>query len=421
MKNIIYWVFLFGIAYPLQAQYSQDVIGSLGSGTSPDASLSGLQNNTNVDLRTGTPSVNIPLYSMTTGNFSLPISISYLARGIKVGQQAGVVGMGWNLNTAPIITREVKGVPDFTTSTIKNEENRYPIFHKSYFGLTADQPVTDFSTFPDCNNPSNRESCLDESFKDFYDYRREFYSPRTRITKTFDSEPDLFKLNFGGQQHVFVFDANDNRFKEIGRSNLRLEFEIGEVEIDYEELGNLQHVNEEVLYDIIKFVITDANGNQYHFGTYDQIITDTYYSSRANRKHNTAWYVDKIITASNRVIQFTYEHEIIVEENNPFEYCTNYYNTNYEISPIEKPMPERLRENDFLQQSLMIINRLKQIQTATQQCQFLYTKDRKDVAGNMSKLYKLEVRDRQNDRKVKQIGFFYEEVIFTRRGRMGYR
>ncbi|WP_147424537.1 hypothetical protein [Flavobacterium sp. 81] len=51
-----------------------------------------------VDLSTGVPGISLPIYSIKVDDLEIPISLSYHASGIKVGQEATWVGLGWNLN-----------------------------------------------------------------------------------------------------------------------------------------------------------------------------------------------------------------------------------------------------------------------------------------------------------------------------------
>jgi len=79
---------------------------------SPTASALGQYIDNPVSLYTGKPVIKIPLYQINMNDFSLPISLSYDAKGIQVGQVASNVGLGWSLNAGGIITRSVHGSPD---------------------------------------------------------------------------------------------------------------------------------------------------------------------------------------------------------------------------------------------------------------------------------------------------------------------
>ncbi len=65
-----------------------------------------------VDLSSGIPNISVPLYEIKTPRFTIPISISYHARGFKPSQEVGVVGLGWSLSPDLRISRMVQSAPD---------------------------------------------------------------------------------------------------------------------------------------------------------------------------------------------------------------------------------------------------------------------------------------------------------------------
>jgi hypothetical protein len=50
-----------------------------------------------VDMNTGVPRISIPLYTVKSRKLQFPITASYHASGIKVGDRASVIGLGWVL------------------------------------------------------------------------------------------------------------------------------------------------------------------------------------------------------------------------------------------------------------------------------------------------------------------------------------
>src|SRR3982751_6438258 len=50
-----------------------------------------------VDISTGVPSISVPLFSVKSRKLEFPVSASYHASGIKVGDRASVIGLGWVL------------------------------------------------------------------------------------------------------------------------------------------------------------------------------------------------------------------------------------------------------------------------------------------------------------------------------------
>ena len=88
---------------------------TLSDGTvlpSPEAARMRRYTDHPVALNTGVLSVNIPLYTMSVGGYSLPIALSYHAAGIKADDEHCETGLGWSLLGGGCISRSVIGVPD---------------------------------------------------------------------------------------------------------------------------------------------------------------------------------------------------------------------------------------------------------------------------------------------------------------------
>ena len=77
-----------------------------------------------VDHSTGVPKIEIPLYTLDTGDFKLPISLSYHAGGIKVMDVSSPAGLGWSLIAGGVINRTACAVPD-------KSSNQYRLFFKT--------------------------------------------------------------------------------------------------------------------------------------------------------------------------------------------------------------------------------------------------------------------------------------------------
>lgn len=65
-----------------------------------------------VSLYTGLPNIDIPLFEIESGGVTIPISISYHARGIQVAEIASRVGLGWTLNAGGMISKQVRDRDD---------------------------------------------------------------------------------------------------------------------------------------------------------------------------------------------------------------------------------------------------------------------------------------------------------------------
>ncbi len=82
---------------------------------------------------TGVPNISIPLFSVGTGSFSMPIELNYDASGVKVEQQATYVGLGWNLTMGGCISQIVCGQNDFKETALSiNSFSNLDLFKKVF-------------------------------------------------------------------------------------------------------------------------------------------------------------------------------------------------------------------------------------------------------------------------------------------------
>ena len=65
-----------------------------------------------VNHSTGVPSINIPIYTIKSGDLILPISISYDASGRKLADVNGPIATNWSLNAGGLISKTIFGKPD---------------------------------------------------------------------------------------------------------------------------------------------------------------------------------------------------------------------------------------------------------------------------------------------------------------------
>ncbi|HMJ68560.1 MAG TPA: hypothetical protein VK508_06685 [Cyclobacteriaceae bacterium] len=132
--------------------------------SSPTAAALGQYGSVPISYYTGTPNISIPLAAIKGSELGLDISLSYMAKGVRVDENASWVGTGWSLNCTGVITRTVRGVEDGTKPR-------------------ASLPL-----------PSTNTS-LKAALTDIQ-------------AQTVDPEPDLFHFNYPGGAGSFVLDEN---------------------------------------------------------------------------------------------------------------------------------------------------------------------------------------------------------------------
>lgn len=140
-----------------------------------------------VDFSTGVPNISIPLFELKTGNISVPISISYHASGIQVGQLSSSVGLGWGLNAGGAVQRTIRGRADnasggwfqnnFTNYYVSTIENNYTLGNNDYL-LSGDGDFTQ-----------------DDYSYNFLNYSGSFFFDSTKAVRTVMRDPLKLEYN----------------------------------------------------------------------------------------------------------------------------------------------------------------------------------------------------------------------------------
>ncbi|MGB3466681.1 MAG: hypothetical protein WBA74_15485 [Cyclobacteriaceae bacterium] len=152
---------------------------------SPEASALNKLIDNPISYYTGTPSINVPIYTIQMRELSLPIGLTYNASGLKVSDHASWVGAGWTLNAGGMINRTIKGLPDeFQLGELKGY-----FFQPSVIDQNGSY-IEDYLF--DCAVPGNGEGRnLDLVSGGAWDF-----------------EPDLYHYAVGGYSGKFLFDKN---------------------------------------------------------------------------------------------------------------------------------------------------------------------------------------------------------------------
>lgn len=214
----------------------------------PDASAIIKADQLNVGYTTGAPNFNIPLYTLQTGSYSLPISINYSSTGIKVDEVASSVGMGWSLNAGGVISRVIFDNPD---------ENR---------------------NTSNCNLNSLNPDVHDQTLMNF-------------LKNAPDKQSDIFTFSFPGGSGKFI----------IGLNGVPIQLTVLNLKI---ETINNNFLN--------GFIITTDDGTAYHFTEAEVVSNREPIGDNCGKTYNwsnvkTSWFLTKIVLPStNKWIDFEY-------------------------------------------------------------------------------------------------------------------
>ena len=244
--------------------------------------------NVTVDYSTGIFHYQIPLYTLKSGDYELPISLRYTGKGVKVSDNPGLVGYNWTLDTGGIVTRTVRGgIPDedFNYGYLKFENDPTPLLQDA-----------------------------------------------TRVNRhKRDGECDIFTAIFGGKSVNFIIRKNDN-------GGLYAEpLERTDVKIECANSGNL----------INGWIVTDNDGTRYTYMRTEWTCNlnkqdEISFNGLSNLEYVSSWHLTSIEPVNSEAIMFEY---LGTETNSPttnqrrVTRCSDTYLTKYEYGrPLEMPI-----------------------------------------------------------------------------------
>ncbi|QIP15953.1 hypothetical protein G8759_26625 [Spirosoma aureum] len=181
----------------------------------------------------------MPIYTLTEGNLSVPVTLSYDGSGIAVDAAASGVGLNWQLNAGGFISRQVRGYADEGNIRMSPQAGSVNIY-KGY--LLSGYPSDSAFAF----------------LKDF--------------------EPDVFTLSLNGLVISFMLKQQDNTIKAVLLNNdVDIDIQIVKttqgtfdncyepIDLAFWELGH-QAAESSSYGGFSSFVVTTTDGLKYYFG-----------------------------------------------------------------------------------------------------------------------------------------------------------
>ena len=300
-----------------------------------------------VSYATGIPQISIPLYEIKLGAYTLPISISYHASGIKADDVASTVGLGWVLNAGGVISRSVQGAPDLRHKSVMAEDT-------AYYSYENVRKFVRRVLFP-CENYGQEETGIltppgEAELKDMA------YNP---LEANCDTESDRYSYNFNGKCGIFAYSHEEGKFVTLNYAPIRIQATVWQD--DPKSRSNY-------------FTIQDSDGYTYYFDA----VEETGPSDDENQAMATSWYLTQVNTPYG-IITFEYEqatdyHVYSVSE-------TLWVGSLYDAGKIEEGQADYNGSKHFRSS----INRLyrtlllKSIQWNGNRIDFTYAHDRQDI------------------------------------------
>ncbi|WP_461630250.1 RHS repeat domain-containing protein [Labilibaculum euxinus] len=344
---------------------------------SPEAYSLGRYGEVPVGTYTGKPEISIPIYNVKVRDFTLPISLTYDATGIRVDQEATLVGLGWNLMAGGIINHIINGGDDQKP----NSYNKNSYLWDNWLKFVDSGEIHDQNPF-DVSPSENQSEYWTKNRIENYPLGWSCMQLNPSVGGDFSDSEDNIVIQEAAQGvgQVDVY--------SVMLPGLSFKFVINPYTDSPEIIGK---VNDKIIvsHDGV-FTITDSKGIKYVFEGYERSTgLDNSESREISR------YLSQIILPEGDVIVFRYQYKRIrllpqFSEKRIYRVSSGLYDGDeneydYDIKRYENEIPY-----------------LTEIETDKEIVKFLL-EGRLDIAGEGRKLSSIEVVSKFNNRIVKKI------------------
>lgn len=283
--NLIIFLFFYGIINVI-GQYTVNTLNEYTTVNTKYTNFPVLQED-GVDLYSGRLKLSYNLLSSFAGDPLLKVFLSYNGGGVRVMEESGKVGLGWNIYNHPTISREVKGLSDIEAIDELNN-NGYlntNINLPAYSGFFSDSLQNAFS--------KNR-------FVLFTDLRNLGIS-------NWDTQPDIFTLNLGDNTIKFVLPQR--RGKNVLQAKLLNKEDKVKITFDWNNktFNVLDEKGNKYIFDVIDYALSVSNNNSGQSAFPKVAIDDFVRRTTFENPIMTSWHVSKITKPNLENILFTYK------------------------------------------------------------------------------------------------------------------
>jgi len=269
---------------------------------SPQGYEFGRVGNGNVSHFTGQPEIDIPIYTYTDRDFSIPLSLTYNASGFSPSEREGIAGLNWFLNNGGgAIVRYVNGLPDD-----KPSENLIIRPHGSIAAIKLGSSIT-----------SRSKASVFE------------LSNGQLLTTMFwgrdnsEVEPDDFRFSFPGFAGRF-FIAHDGTVKTSGDRPFK---------VDLSNFNNQPDALNTFQVNDSEIKVTTDDGYIFTFGGTIQFLEVSFPLTSLQQTGSyptiVAWHIREIKAPNGRVASFQYvpysetRGEFVPAGTDPYHYLYN--------------------------------------------------------------------------------------------------
>ena len=349
---------------------------------------------------TGSLAFSIPIYTLVSGDISLPISLDYQGNAIRVDQEATWVGLNWLLNAGGAITTTTSACSTQYGESFQKDwdyfANKLSI---TYIPLDGEFPQMRYKM--DGCHPNWRGGHGKNWFKQTLEIEGNKYNDLSSqlyhfILDNKAGETPTFHANFMGNSLSYVWDRMKNEFFITGRNQ-----------------------NFQITGSIMSPTIIDGKGVKYSFNAKEESSPEGYLVDPGMVYQDYTLFLTKIESPTGHTIQLRYVDNGTITS--VYKITENLYSHEYPANAIGSSYREVKQEgSNLLDRSLSQLYRtralrLSEIESDEALVKFIPSKDfRKDLDGNSRKLSKIEIYQKNGSQKKLLKSFSFSSSYFSK-------
>jgi len=243
-----------------------------------------------VDMYTGTPSIEIPLWTIVDHDISHAVKLTYNANATKASEFNGHFGMGWEMYAGGMITRELRGLPD----DFGFNDSRRGWFYETPAEISVAGYIGSFGNTADLS----AATCTDETAD---------FNVIKGLNYVVDTEPDVFSFNILGYSGKFVFD-NALNIRMIPYQDIKIDYIT--VSVNNRTITSFTiKTNDGFTYTFAGVLNASKEAVKKNFLNNVSFLSTEYELYKTKVNYTSGWALTRIDSPSGAYVTFTYGME----------------------------------------------------------------------------------------------------------------
>lgn len=272
---------------------------------SPEVASLGTYGQFQANPYNGKANISIPLHTIDFEGLQIPITLSYNSTGVRVAQDAGMVGLNWNLSTNFGITRTIYGPDDFDDNTAPNQQEYYTDIDVPDNGY-----IYNFYEVPAAGAGATPSVPGDYYYRVFGSF---LLDSSVTPSREIDTQPDFFEANIFGVTYKFRLtkkgNSNTVTAKVFNNNNVQITLDLSTMSFTLVDDQGFTYFfsSKEKSTTFVPIDGASGFGSVNGPGAYPGFLVELRGDrDKTDEEVITHWYLDQVTSPLGAILNFTY-------------------------------------------------------------------------------------------------------------------